>query len=194
MLAISLHAVRDDLRDVLVPINRKYPIAELLEACRAYPGLSNARRITFEYVMLKDVNDSLAEAKDLVKLLKGIPGEDQPDPVQSVAGRALRMLRLGADRGVRRRRQPRRLRLADPHAARPRHPRRLRAAEERQRADEEERAGSGRRRVGELHFASVALAIAKSFVSVFQLRAVPATPRCFSRAALVSFDLPMPFG
>ena len=75
MLAISLHAVRDDLRDVLVPINRKYPIAELMEACRAYPGLSNARRITFEYVMLKDVNDSLAEAKDLVKLLKGIPAK-----------------------------------------------------------------------------------------------------------------------
>ena len=75
MLAISLHAVRDDLRDVLVPINKKYPIAELMDACRAYPGLSNARRITFEYVMLKDVNDSLAEAKDLVKLLKGIPAK-----------------------------------------------------------------------------------------------------------------------
>ena len=75
MLAISLHAVRDDLRDVLVPINKKYPIAALMEACRSYPGLSNARRITFEYVMLKDVNDSLAEAKDLVKLLKGIPAK-----------------------------------------------------------------------------------------------------------------------
>jgi 23S rRNA (adenine2503-C2)-methyltransferase len=75
MLAISLHAVTDDLRDVLVPINKKYPIAELMEACRSYPGLSNARRITFEYVMLKDVNDSLAEAKDLVKLLKGIPAK-----------------------------------------------------------------------------------------------------------------------
>ncbi len=75
MLAISLHAVRDELRDVLVPINKKYPIAELMGACRAYPGLSNARRITFEYVMLKDVNDSLAEAKDLVKLLKGIPAK-----------------------------------------------------------------------------------------------------------------------
>jgi len=75
MLAISLHAVRDELRDELVPINRKYPIAELMEACRSYPGLSNARRITFEYVMLKDVNDSLAEAKELVKLLKGIPAK-----------------------------------------------------------------------------------------------------------------------
>jgi 23S rRNA (adenine2503-C2)-methyltransferase len=75
MLAVSLHAVRDDLRDELVPLNRKYPIAELLEACRRYPGLSNARRITFEYVMLKDVNDSLADAKALIKLLKGIPAK-----------------------------------------------------------------------------------------------------------------------
>jgi len=75
MLAISLHAVRDDLRDELVPINRKYPIAELMAACRNYPGLSNARRITFEYVMLKDVNDSLADAKALVKLLSGIPAK-----------------------------------------------------------------------------------------------------------------------
>jgi len=75
MLAISLHAVRDDLRDELVPINRKYPIAELLEACRNYPGLSNARRITFEYVMLKGVNDSLADAKALIQLLKGIPAK-----------------------------------------------------------------------------------------------------------------------
>src|SRR5262245_56555333 len=75
MLAVSLHAVRDELRNELVPLNRKYPIAELLEACRRYPGLSNARRITFEYVMLKDVNDSLADAKALVKLLKGIPAK-----------------------------------------------------------------------------------------------------------------------
>ncbi len=75
MLAVSLHAVRDDLRDTLVPLNRKYPIKELLEACRNYPGVSNARRITFEYVMLKGVNDSLAEAKELVRLLKGIPAK-----------------------------------------------------------------------------------------------------------------------
>ncbi len=75
MLAISLHAVRDDLRDRLVPINRKYPIAELLEACRNYPGLSNARRITFEYVMLKGINDSVAEARELVRLLAGIPAK-----------------------------------------------------------------------------------------------------------------------
>ncbi len=75
MLAISLHATRDDLRDELVPLNKKYPIKELLDACRAYPGASNARRITFEYVMLKDVNDSPAEAKELVRLLKGIPAK-----------------------------------------------------------------------------------------------------------------------
>ena len=75
MLAISLHAVRDELRDVLVPVNKKYPLAELLQACRDYPGLSNARRITFEYVMLKGVNDSLAEARELVRLLAKIPAK-----------------------------------------------------------------------------------------------------------------------
>jgi len=75
MLAISLHAVRDELRDELVPINKKYPIAELLEACRSYPGLSNAKRITFEYVMLKGVNDTPADARELVRLLKGIPAK-----------------------------------------------------------------------------------------------------------------------
>jgi len=75
MLAISLHAVRDDLRNVLVPINRKYPIAELMDACRNYPGLSNAKRITFEYVMLKGINDSLNDARALVQLLKGIPAK-----------------------------------------------------------------------------------------------------------------------
>ena len=75
MLAISLHAVRDELRDMLVPINKKYPLKELMEACRAYPGLSNARRITFEYVMLKDVNDSLEDAKGLIQLLKGVPAK-----------------------------------------------------------------------------------------------------------------------
>jgi 23S rRNA (adenine2503-C2)-methyltransferase len=75
MLAVSLHAVRDELRDKLVPLNRKYPIQALLDACRSYPGLSNARRITFEYVMLKGVNDSIADARALVRLLKGIPAK-----------------------------------------------------------------------------------------------------------------------
>jgi len=75
MLAISLHAVRDDLRDMLVPINKKWPLKELLDACRTFPGLSNARRITFEYVMLKDINDSDADARELVRLLAGIPAK-----------------------------------------------------------------------------------------------------------------------
>src|SRR5262249_6674981 len=75
MLAVSLHAVTDKAGNDLVPLIRKYPIEQLLEACRSYPGVSNARRITFEYVMLKGVNDSLADAKALVKLLKGIPAK-----------------------------------------------------------------------------------------------------------------------
>ena len=75
LLAISLHAATDELRDVLVPINRKYPLGELIRACRNYPRLSNAERITFEYVMLKDVNDSDADAKRLVKLIAGIPSK-----------------------------------------------------------------------------------------------------------------------
>ena len=75
MLAISLHATRDELRDKLVPINRRYPIAELMAAIRAYPGLSNARRVTFEYVMLKGVNDTPADARGLLKLIQGIPAK-----------------------------------------------------------------------------------------------------------------------
>ncbi|WP_149539216.1 23S rRNA (adenine(2503)-C(2))-methyltransferase RlmN [Siccirubricoccus phaeus] len=74
-LAVSLHAVTDALRDEIVPLNRKYPIAELLAACRRYPGASNARRITFEYVMLRGVNDSEAEARELVRLLRGLPAK-----------------------------------------------------------------------------------------------------------------------
>jgi 23S rRNA (adenine2503-C2)-methyltransferase len=75
MLAISLHATNDALRDELVPLNRKYPLDELMAAIRAYPGLSNAKRVTFEYVMLKGVNDSIAEAKALVQLIRGIPAK-----------------------------------------------------------------------------------------------------------------------
>ncbi|HTH96461.1 MAG TPA: 23S rRNA (adenine(2503)-C(2))-methyltransferase RlmN [Stellaceae bacterium] len=74
-LAISLHATNDALRDRIVPINKKYPIAELMDACRNYPGLSNARRITFEYVMLKGVNDSPSDARALIKLIAGIPAK-----------------------------------------------------------------------------------------------------------------------
>ncbi len=74
-LAVSLHAVTDELRDIIMPINRKYPLRDLMEACRNYPGLSNARRITFEYVMLKGINDTPADARALVKLLEGIPAK-----------------------------------------------------------------------------------------------------------------------
>lgn len=74
-LAVSLHAVTDELRDEIVPLNRKYPIADLLAACRRYPGASNARRITFEYVMLRGVNDSEAEARELVRLISGMPAK-----------------------------------------------------------------------------------------------------------------------
>lgn len=74
-LAISLHAVTDDVRDMLVPINKRYPIKELLKACKEYPSSNNARRITFEYVMLSGVNDSPADARELVRLLKDIPAK-----------------------------------------------------------------------------------------------------------------------
>lgn len=74
-LAVSLHAVRNDLRNILVPLNKKYPLEELLDACRRYPGANNANRITFEYVMLKNVNDTDADAKELVRLIKGIPAK-----------------------------------------------------------------------------------------------------------------------
>ncbi len=74
-LAVSLHAVRDELRDEIVPLNRKYPIREVIAACRNYPGASNARRITFEYVMLKGVNDSPADARELVRLIGGLPAK-----------------------------------------------------------------------------------------------------------------------
>ena len=75
MLAISLHATNDALRDALVPLNKKYDLETLFEAIRTYPSLGNAKRVTFEYVMLKGVNDSLAEARALVKLLKGVPAK-----------------------------------------------------------------------------------------------------------------------
>jgi len=74
-LAVSLHAVRDELRDEIVPLNRKYPIAELIAACRRYPAASNARRITFEYVMLKGINDTQADANELIRLIAGIPAK-----------------------------------------------------------------------------------------------------------------------
>ena len=89
MLAISLHATNDALRDVLVPLNKKYPLNQLMDAIRAYPGLGNAKRVTFEYVMLKGVNDSPDEARALVKADRRHPGQDQPDPVQPLARHGL---------------------------------------------------------------------------------------------------------
>ena len=133
MLAISLHAVRDDLRNELVPLNKKYPLKDLLEACRTYPGASNARRITFEYVMLKGVNDTDADARELVRLLKGLPAKINLIPFNPWPGAQVRMLGLAAHRALFRDRVPGRLRFAGAHAARPRHPRRLRPAQERDR-------------------------------------------------------------
>ena len=75
MLAISLHAANDELRTQIMPINKKYPLADLMDACRAYPGLSNSRRITFEYVMLKGMNDTPGHARELINLLQGIPAK-----------------------------------------------------------------------------------------------------------------------
>ena len=95
MLAVSLHATNDELRDELVPLNRKYPIRDLLQACRDYPGASNARRITFEYVMLKGDQRLPGRGQGAGQAAEGPAGQDQPDPVQSVARQPLRMLGLG---------------------------------------------------------------------------------------------------
>ena len=124
-----------------------YPIAELMAAVRAYPGLSNARRVTFEYVMLKGVNDTPADAKALVKLIAGIPAKINLIPFNPWPGAPYECSDWRDDRGLRRHPQPRRLRLADPHAARPRHPRRLRPAEvgEREGAGQRPAQGGGRR-------------------------------------------------
>ena len=101
-LAVSLHAVTKEIRDEIVPLNRKYGIEELLEACAAYPGANNARRITFEYVMLKDKNDSderCARAGPPDPQVQAA-GQGQPDPVQPVARRALRMFDRRADQAL----------------------------------------------------------------------------------------------
>ena len=146
-LAVSLHAVSDAVRDTLVPINRKWPIAELLAACADYPGARNSRRITFEYAMLKGVNDSDADARELVRLLDAAARQGEPDPVQPVAGRALRVQLQQPHAPLRRDRERRRPERPHPHAARPRHLRRLRPAQERQPARPgRARAATSRRR------------------------------------------------
>jgi molybdenum cofactor biosynthesis enzyme MoaA len=132
MLAISLHATNDPLRETLVPLNRKYPIAELMAAIRAYPGLSNAKRVTFEYVMLKGVNDSPAEAKALVQLLKGVPAKINLIPFNPWPGTttSARLATIEAFAAILNRggyASP----IRTPRG--PRHPGRLRPAEERER-------------------------------------------------------------
>ena len=127
-LAVSLHAPNDALRDELVPINRKHPIAELLDACWQYVNKQNARSITFEYVMLDGVNDQPEHARELAPLLQGPAGEGQPDSVQSVPGHALPALERRGDRAVPRHPQYERRDRDDAAHARRRHRRRLRPA------------------------------------------------------------------
>ena len=133
MLAVSLHATRDELRNELVPLNRKYPIKELLDACRNYPGVSNARRITFEYVMLKRRERFTGRRPRAGQSAQRHPGEDQPHSVQSLARHQVRVFGLGADREILRSRVQRRLCVAGAYPARARHPGRLRPAQERDR-------------------------------------------------------------
>ena len=127
-LAVSLHAVEDGLRDTLVPLNRKYPLAELMAAVRAYPAGRNSRRITFEYVMLKGINDSSAGCARAHPPHPRHPGQGQPDPVQPLARGALRVLGEYRHPPLRPDRQRRRLRGPGPHPARPRHLGRVRPA------------------------------------------------------------------
>ena len=151
LLAISLHAVTDELRDVLVPLNKKYPIAELMAAC---PCLSGAFQCAAHHLRICDAEGHQRYAcrgAGAGQAACRHPGQDQPDPVQSVAGLGLRVLRLGDDRALRRHRQPGRLCLAGAHAARARYPGRLRPAQERERAPQDPRAhgaGSDDRGVG----------------------------------------------
>ena len=141
-LAVSLHAVNDDIRTRLVPLNRKYPLRDLLDACRTYPGAGNARRITFEYVMLKDVNDSDADAHELVRLLKDIPAKVNLIPFNAWPRRALRMLLEDADSRIRKDHQRRRLLGAGASSAGTGHPGSLRPVEVRHGQAAQERSSS----------------------------------------------------
>ncbi len=114
---MSFHATTDEMRDRLVPINKRWNIETLLATLRDYPRLSNSERITFEYVMLKGVNDSDADARRLVKLIAGIPAKINLIPFNEWPGAPYRALGAGADPGLRRHRVQGRLCLADPHPA-----------------------------------------------------------------------------
>ena len=133
MLAVSLHAVTDELRDELVPLNRKYPIRMLMEACRNYPGLSNSKRITFEYVMLKGVNDRLGDAHALVKLVRNIPAKINLIPFNPWPGTRYECSDWDEIEKFSEVVFNGRLCVAGAHAARARHPGGLRAIEERER-------------------------------------------------------------
>ncbi len=165
-LAVSLHAVTKEVRDEIVPLNRKYGIEALLEACAAYPGANNARRITFEYVMLKDKNDSDEDALELVRLIRKykLPAKVNLIPFNPWPGRALRMLRRGSGPALLGHRLRGRHLRADPPAARARHHGRLRPAQIGRREEEPGRARPARR--GENGRAS---------------RLNGAAPHCFSR-------------
>ena len=145
-LAVSLHAVRDELRDELVPLNRKYPIAELIAACRRYPPASNARRITFEYVMLKGINDSEADARELVRLIAGLPAKVNLIPFNPWPGSKYETSSRQRHPALRQYRHGCGLCLTGAHAARAGHPGRLRPAENRNRARPPPRGRRGNRR------------------------------------------------
>jgi hypothetical protein len=145
-LAISFHATTDEVRDVLVPINKRWNIATLLDgAARLSERLSNSERITFEYVMLDGVNDSKEDDAPAGQADRGHPGQDQPDPVQRMARRALQAVVREPDRGLCRHHLQGRLRQPDPHPARRGHHGRLRAVEIGHRTGAEIRARDRRR-------------------------------------------------
>ena len=146
-LAVSLHAVTKEVRDEIVPLNRKYGIEQLLEACAAYPGANNARRITFEYVMLKDKNDSDEDARELVRLIRQyrLPAKVNLIPFNPWPGATYECSSRRTDQGVQQHRVRGGHLRAGAHAARPRHRRGLRPAEDCGREEAQERTPHERR-------------------------------------------------
>ena len=149
-LAVSLHAVTKEIRDEIVPINKRYGIEELLSACAAYPGANNARRITFEYVMLKDKNDSDDDARELVRLIRKyrLPAKVNLIPFNPWPGSAYETSSPERVQPLLRHRFPRRHLRSDPPPARPRHHGGVRSAEVRQRESVARRAGPASGREG----------------------------------------------